>query len=60
MRSEKPLEQEILDRFFKKLTEREDFPQEMLAQLLQLRREDSLRNGQKVLQALKRDEKSNA
>ena len=60
MRNEGPLEQEILDRFFKKLAESEDFPQETLGQLLQLRREDSLRNAQNVLQGFKRDKKSNA
>lgn len=60
MRNEKPLEQGILDRFFKNLSETEDFPQEMVERLLRLRREDSLRNREKVLQAFKRDENENA
>jgi hypothetical protein len=60
MRTEKPLEQEIVDRFFKKLAESEDFPPEVLERLLRLRREDSLRNGEKVLQALSDGENSNA
>jgi hypothetical protein len=60
MRREKPLEQAILDRFFKKLAESGDFPPATLERLLQLRREDSLRSGDKVLQALKDGNKSNA
>jgi hypothetical protein len=60
MRREKPLEQAILDRFFKKLAESEDFSAAALERLLQLRREDSLRNTDKVLQALKDGEKPNA
>jgi hypothetical protein len=60
VRNEKPLEQEILDRFFKKLAETGDFPPPALERLLQLRREDSLRNGEKVLQAFKDGKKPNA
>lgn len=59
MRNEKPLEQGILDRFFKSLSEMEDFPQEMMERLLHLRRADSLRNREKVLEALERDKNAN-
>jgi hypothetical protein len=59
MRNENPLEQEILDRFFKNLTESEDFPQETVGRLLRLRKEDSLRNREKVYQELKLEKKTN-
>lgn len=53
MRTERALEQAILDRFFEQLAAREDFPPSVVARLAQLRKGGTLQAVDEIIRALK-------